>query len=67
MTTRKKRSVHTDNDSWVVIAPGTFTKFALFHAAHMYFQKSCIHSFQCTFYFTEALFLQQMIKYALLM
>ncbi len=23
MTTKKKRSAHTDNDSWVVIAPGT--------------------------------------------
>lgn len=23
MTTKKKRSVHTDKDSWVVIAPGT--------------------------------------------
>jgi len=59
MTTKKKRSAQTDNDSWVVIAPGTFTKFTLCSmlSSHLYFEKSCIQFslhifFSFLFFFT---------------
>lgn len=57
MTTKKKRSAHTDNDSWVVIAPGTL-HFQVYYVAC--YTCSCrnivpLYSLHCTTYVTEAL------------